>query len=457
MTRMAPATLINPIRARSNKVALIFVHGFSGDPAKTWGDFPKWIAAENRLADWDIFSIGYTTRLVPDIVGVWSADAPLDRLALMLYTATTLPALSRYRGLALVAHSMGGLLVQQALIDNDDLAQRSTHVVLFGTPSAGLSKAGRFAFLKRQVRDMACQSEFITKLRERWKTAFETRAPFRFRTVAGDQDEFVPSSSSLACFPRPQRAVIPGNHLEIVKPVDGNNPGVQLLIDVLAGNATAGARSAARLALESRDFVRAVSLLEPHKDDLDDQGLVELALALEQTGRQTEAIQLLEQHAGTRTDPMGVLAGRFKRRWLAEHRKSDAERAEALYQQAYELSNGASNHSQAYYHAINLAFLKLAYRNDFDGARTLATESLVHCEQARHTVWRLATQGEANLLLANTDIALDRYRQAVAQQPSLREMDSIFQQALRVADLMGDQPAFDRLSTLYRGEEAATA
>src|ERR1700693_5524627 len=154
-------------RACGAKVVLVFVHGFSGDPSKTWGQFPDFIDADSRLNDWDILSIGYTTRLVPDIVGIWSADAPLDRLALLLSTIASTPPLSDYRSLAIVAHSMGGLILQRALLDCPELLTRTSHVLLYGTPSGGLAKAGPFSFIKRQVRDMAETSEFVTTLRNR--------------------------------------------------------------------------------------------------------------------------------------------------------------------------------------------------------------------------------------------------------------------------------------------------
>ena len=453
---MSPPLLVSH-RARGANVALIFLHGFSGDPVKTWGQFPNFVAAEPRLADWDIFSIGYATRLVPDLVGIWSANAPLDRLAELLATTAAFGALSGYRSLAFAAHSMGGLILQRALLDHAELSGRTSHVLLFGTPSAGLSKAGPFSFFKRQVRDMAATSDFITTLRRGWKAAFEPNSPFAFTTVAGDQDEFVPSSSSLDPFPLPHRAVVPGNHLEIVKPADSACLSVRILLRSLIGEAAeAGPRNAAALAIESRDFVQAVRLLEGHAAELDAEGLVQLALALEATGRQDQAIALLERGAGQQTDPMGVLAGRLKRRWLACHRRADAERALALYREAYQLSSRKPDHAQAYYHGINVAFMELAYGSDHEAAKIIALEVLRECALAPQTAWRLATEGEANLVIGEPGLALERYRQAIALKPPPREIASMLQQALRVADLVGDDAAAEELTRIYRGEEAAT-
>ena len=97
-------------------------------------------------------------------------------------------------------------MVQRAMLDNQAVCQRTSHMFLFGTPSAALVKAGPFSFLKRRTRDLTENSDFILDLRTRWTTRFGTAPPFRcFRVIAGDQDEFVPSASSLNPFPSDQR------------------------------------------------------------------------------------------------------------------------------------------------------------------------------------------------------------------------------------------------------------
>ncbi len=90
--------------------------------------------------------MGYATKLVPDIVGIWKANAPIDRLAGMFYTAAMYDQLGAYKSLVIISHSMGGLVTQRALVDHEDLAVRVSHVFLFGTPSGGLKKAGPFGF-----------------------------------------------------------------------------------------------------------------------------------------------------------------------------------------------------------------------------------------------------------------------------------------------------------------------
>src|SRR5258706_2404127 len=140
------ATLLHHRARQGMSTAIVFIHGFSGDPQKTWGRFPELLAQLGALQQWDIFSLGYSTGLAPDIRGVWAADPAIATLGTYLVTRAALAPLKGYRALALIAHSCGGLVVQRALVDNEELAQRVTHVLLFGTPSAGLKKAGFFRF-----------------------------------------------------------------------------------------------------------------------------------------------------------------------------------------------------------------------------------------------------------------------------------------------------------------------
>src|SRR5262245_55485327 len=130
---------VTAIRRSNGAKAVVFLHGFSGARDDTWDRFPALLGTSTSA--WDIFTIGYATTLLPDVVGVWSADPDLPILATMLRTQLAAPPFSAYGSLALIAHSMGGLVVQKALVDDATLAQRVRDVILFGTPSGGLRKA----------------------------------------------------------------------------------------------------------------------------------------------------------------------------------------------------------------------------------------------------------------------------------------------------------------------------
>lgn len=442
---MADAPRLIPFRQGSGKAAIVMLHGFSGDARKTWGNFPALLESQPALDHWDIYSLGYTTSLTFDVAGIWAADPAIVTLGGLLSTAANVSPLDSYDAIALVAHSMGGLMAQRALLLDPELRKRVSHLLLFGTPSAGLTKASPFAFWKRQVRDMASDSAFITSLRQEWSQSILPSSPFTFVAVAGDRDEFVPISSSLDPFPAPQRRVVNGNHLEIVKPSSADHLGFKVAVKTLCGDGTLGLFDTARLAIESRQFQHAIDALWPVRAELDDDGLVALALALDSVNRRAEAIELLRASTHAGTDPMGVLAGRLKRRWLAEHRRDDAMQAMALYQAALEQSAG-TNAAQTFYHAINCAFMALAFSGDAAAARDYATRALAACAASgSDNLWRHATEGEAQLYLGQTDASMAAYTRAMTRGPQPWQAASMYQQAVRAADLTGNAELMSRL------------
>lgn len=444
-------------RAKKGRAAIVFVHGFGGTADSTWGSFPHLLMTETALASWDVLSIGYSTSLAFDIAGVWSADPEIITLGGLIESIADVPPLDGYESIAILAHSMGGLLVQRALLSNEPLRRRVSHVVLFGTPSSGLEKASPFQFWKRQVRDMAVGSPFIAQLRSDWTTTIGPRPSFQFVTVAGDRDEFVPRTSSIEPFPESCRRVAYGNHLEIVKPPDAEHLAYKIALKALTGRGTVnGVLDSARLAVESRHFQEAIDTLWPNRADLDDKSLVTLALALESVGRQGDAIDMLVKANPRGTDPIGVLAGRLKRRWLVERRRSDAEQALDLYGRALQQAEAKPDAAQAYYHAINCAFMELAYGTDVAACRTYAQRALMHCADASDNVWRRATEGEANLYLGNAPAAAAAYRQALALNPEPWQTTSIYQQAFRAADLVGEESLAAELKAMFSGAPATT-
>ena len=438
-----------------NATAVVFVHGFQGKAGSTWNNFASYLLQEPKLKGWDIYSLGYASKLRLDLVGIWEADPPIDKIALKLFTSLTSPPFDRYSSLALVAHSMGGLVVQRSLVDNLSLVQRTSHFLCYGTPSSGLIKAGLVRFFKRQFQDMAADGPFIRELRQRWDAQFGAHLPFVFRAVGGEEDEFVPASTSLSPFPREVHRVVAGNHLGIVDPDSADSVSVQLLLKTLAGEAAiAGPLTSARQAIESRDFQQAIQNLEPGRELLDPDAAVTLALAYESVGRRTDALALLEHYGKSSIDAMGTLAGRLKRSWLRFRQAPDAEQALDLYTQAYAQARAANALSQAFYNGINVAFMTLLYKNDPQQATTIAGEVLEIAGRAQQNKWALATQAEALLLLERKQEAIDFYQRAVQTQPPLRprEVLSMYEQALNVASHK-ELNLDNDLRTIFYGED----
>lgn len=445
-------------RAEGQRVALVLVHGFSGTTGETWSNFIGCILADPSLRTWDIFSLGYASRLRFDFPNVWAADPNIKILALGLQTTLSLPPFDRYQRIAIAAHSMGGLVVQRAILDDASLSKRLSHVFFFGTPSGGLSKARPLMFLKRQIRDMAVSSTFITELRYDWGQRFESGTPFHLRVIAGDRDEFVPAKSSLEPFPEDVRAVVPGNHLEIVKPANRDHLSVAIVTSALSGRPRVpGVVDGARLAVELGNFQAATDLLLPRVIELDDEALGSLALALEGLGRGEDAFRILEDFHSTgrlkSTDALGILAGRIKRRWLVERAATDLSRAKELYAEGLSRSEASENHNQACYHAINFAFLELmsssADSGTSEAVRSMAMRAQKHSICARLTHWTLATQGEACLMLEDIDRATTLYARAIALAESPRHIDSMYLQATQVASRVFGEAGAKRIMLLF--------
>lgn len=473
------------IRSTRADGALLFLHGFSGEAHQTFGLLPAFVAGDPALAEWDLFCVGYPTSLAPDITGVWAADPDLTTLADYLRSVLIEGRFSDYRRIGFVAHSMGGLIVQRALVDAD-LDDRVSHVLQFGTPSAGLRKAGLGALFKRQARDMTAGGSFITSLRTAWEERFGAGTPFHFCAAAGLRDEFVPRTSSVDVFPVKNRVFVPGNHLEMVKPRRLDDDTVLLVRRLLLGDAhvrpfvseTREELKSRRAAIEDRDRSVVVAMLmsrglglegitETELAALPPSAILRLSLMLEAKGRDEDAIAVLEGRYLGNAELTGVLAGRYKRRWLAdpEGRSEEGPRARDLYAAAHSQAVAAANYAQAFYNAINQAFMTLALgagANEqtparitaISDARRLAERVLGYAQRAALTeqvpsLWRLATEGEALLHLEDVAAALARYRAARTAGPDPREAGSILQQAVWVARMLGLDEAEARLRVLF--------
>lgn len=459
---------INDIRKTAgNKACIIFIHGFNGDPTFTWGRFPDLLCHEPTMNGWDIVCFGYKSSLAPDLTGIWRGNPPIQTIADSLNTFIKSKFASRYDAFTMIAHSMGGLVVQRALLDDAVLAQKTDKVILFGTPSFGLDKAALFQLpilseLFRQPRDMGKKCKFIKSLRSDWKQQFGTAIPFGFLAVAGSEDEFVPRSSSIDGFLRDQYAVVPGDHLTLVKPEKATDASFTIAHGFITEKAGyLGPWGSDALACARRKRQQVIGQLEKNRANLDRQALVNLALALDELGRRKEAMNVLGDARRHGTDAMGVLAGRHKRNWLQDRIDEEARNALALYADAYEIAEANNDFAQAYYHGINLAFLALVYEDSPGKARSIAQQVLKHCADARQTelpkdsMWRRATEGEANLILCNFDVAIESFTSAL-QGPPVPEpwqLTSTARQALFIADKLGDEALAQSMLKLFSGDQ----
>ncbi len=126
---------------------------------------------------------------------------------------------------------MGGLVIQSFILEEligkrQKHLDRLTEVMLYGTPSGGLKKAGwGLNLFVEQVENMDVSGEFIQDLRSQWKiwvddsrTRPDRLSRFKLTLVAGMKDRFVPEESSLRPFPLDEKELVPGDHISMIKP-----------------------------------------------------------------------------------------------------------------------------------------------------------------------------------------------------------------------------------------------
>jgi tetratricopeptide (TPR) repeat protein len=242
----------------------------------------------------------------------------------------------------------------------------------------------------------------------------------------------------------------------MVKPATASDLNVRLVINGLVGKAgTSAVWNAASVAAQNLQAQERVKKLWADRDSLDQQALVDLALALERIGRRQDAVDVLTDHAQA-TDGMGTLAGRLKRRWLDGRRQADADRALELYEGALKMSEDGHDWPQAYYHAINVAFMQFAYKQNRTASELNARKALDYCARVAPSMWSRATCAEAHLYLGNYDNAIEAYREAITPKPGTWvapdtwQVTSMYDQAMEVAQRLGQEGIARRLTALFR-------
>jgi len=143
------------------------------------------------------------------------------------------------------------------------------------------------------------------------------------------------------------------------------------------------------------------------------------ALALAKTGKIDDAIELL---AGLReagqldAETGGLLAGRYKQKWLSGGNRAFLQSAHDVYEETFARTADS-------YPGINAAALALQLGRPDDAQRLArqVLESLASVPESELDHWKLATVAEANLILGDVPKAAAYYGKAVARVPTAVE------------------------------------
>ena len=404
-------------RSKGNNL-LLFVHGLSGESKETFGSIPKMLQSDSNFDGWAMKPLGYSPIVQPKLgKDIWGAILDVDKIAGFLKTSIKYK-FKDYDRIAIVAHSLGGLVAQKAILGLDeDNRNRISHLIMFGTPSNGISPDVLTKQWNKKYSELSSEGDFIKSLRNEWNQTFNDKYPFKLKVAASTDDEYVSLESSHGPFGKEYREFVEKKHIDMVKPKSDKDASYSLILSALTGSKFFKEYTNAEeinLILGKYDSV--VKTLLPKKDDLDKRGLTQLIFALEGLERKDEVYDILNNHpiAKSNTDLMGIIGGRHKRDYLKTFSYKSSQLAHDYYSKALKISVDNEVHSQIYYHAINLAFLSIVTDPETgkSAMKKYATQALEATEHDDDNIWKYATVAEANMYLRDFETSKEFYIKA---------------------------------------------
>jgi triacylglycerol esterase/lipase EstA (alpha/beta hydrolase family) len=194
------------------KRAVIFVHGWNGD-ANSFGEMPKWIEARTG---WKTGVFSYPTGIISHSSSIALTSASFDN-----WVRGSFPEAQ----LAIVAHSMGGVVVRHSLTE-EPLRETPLNLrllVLCASPENGavLASMGKSipGLASVQLRELDTNSPFLFGLNKWWDkwVADHVPARCRVRSIVGDSDKVVSINNARGTDRNPV-PVLGAGHIDLVKP-----------------------------------------------------------------------------------------------------------------------------------------------------------------------------------------------------------------------------------------------
>lgn len=209
---------------RSDRDKVVFVHGFTGGP-ESFGKLPDYLSQRNNIEPIHF-----------DYESSWGNNPPsLIHIAynFLNFLEQEIPESKA----GIVAHSMGGLLVQKALVaakevqepeasDRQEISQYVRQITFVATPHYGCSRAdfgAKFVslmpfFNNVQIEELSPDSIFISELVPRWRIWHKEHLAYcNIRSIICGNDSWVPRVSAQGLDRRPI-TISNTNHFDIIKP-----------------------------------------------------------------------------------------------------------------------------------------------------------------------------------------------------------------------------------------------
>ncbi|MFK5957487.1 MAG: caspase family protein [Lutibacter sp.] len=447
--------VVTSYRERKNaNNLLLFIHGFSGEAADTFGIIPELLINDERMNGWDMKPLGYSQHVNPEFgKDIWGGTKDIDKISEYLVKSFKYK-FDKYDRIAIVAHSLGGLIAQKAILNSDEkLRSKLSHLILLGSPNNGIAPGILANTFNNKYQQLSSDGNYIKTLRNNWDTTFKNNYPFKLKVAAATNDEYVSIESCLEPFEDKYCEIIEGNHLSMVKPIDEYNDCYMLIINTLTNSEFHNEytnKEEINLALGKYNSV--VKKLLPNANSIDSNGLKQLIFGLEGLDRRDEALQILINHplAKNSSDIFGLIAGRYKRLYLNTFSKDDGDKSFEYYSKGLEIAVNDKNLGQIYYQAINLAFLSIVKNDNENDMKKYANQAIDAANASDENLWKLATLAEANLYIRKFDISKEYYAKS-AKMAGLREKLSMHTNAYKAyTTLMSiDNPEDDFIKFLH--------
>lgn len=164
---------------------IVFIHGLTGDPQNTWTSeddepffWPEQLANDPDFENSDVLSFGYTS--------VMGKTLNIPQIAQHLETTLNeLKRFKQYQSISFVAHSLGGLVTRQYILDHFREIKIDT-VILLSTPNFGNRMAKITSYVSNNAHLEQLdpgEGKYIDGLNDHWRKEFReksVREPFRF-------------------------------------------------------------------------------------------------------------------------------------------------------------------------------------------------------------------------------------------------------------------------------------
>jgi pimeloyl-ACP methyl ester carboxylesterase len=216
------STLTVRVTENAPSRVVVFVHGWRGN-TDSFGDMPEWVAEQT----------GWKTKVFPYPTGLWTNSPSISQVANSLDNWIQVHCESAV--LALVGHSMGGVVVRKMLTEQmiSDAPLDIRLAVMCASPHTGtlaslLRKIPTFD--SAQLRELDQDSTFLFDLNRYWNWWINTLKAGQVSTksVIAQKDGVV-SLNSAAGLDTSPLVVLGADHRSVVKPASAQDLQVQRL------------------------------------------------------------------------------------------------------------------------------------------------------------------------------------------------------------------------------------